>query len=264
MRRLVATLAALESLLLPSTAEAYRPFDGTDADVAENGAFELELGPAQWYYQTDAGGGPLRGHYVVAPATVLNFGVFEDTEVVVDFQDFVALGPLAGRPAAALLGTDVLLKHLFRKGALQGKTGVSFAVEAGPLLPEINGADAFGASLNAVLSYRWDGGSIHFDAWPSYARDQNLDLFSDVILEGPARWLVRPVCEVFYEKRFNAFETESVLVGAIWNMKESFAMDVGVRGAHVGVDRVAEIRLGFTWALPMWAGAEAPVPRGGP
>jgi hypothetical protein len=55
-----------------------------------------------------------------------------------------------------------------------------------------------------------------------------------------------------------------VLVGAIWNMKESFALDVGVRGAHVGVDRVAEIRLGFTWALPMWAGAEAPVPRGGP
>jgi hypothetical protein len=259
MRGLVGFSLAALCFLSPAVASAYRPFDGTDADVAERGAFELELGPAQWYYQ--AGKGPLRGNYLVAPATVLNFGVFEDTEIVVDFQDFVALGPLGGRPAVAVIETDILVKHVFREGALQGKSGVSFAVEAGPLLPEINGRTGFGASLNAVLSYRWSGGTVHFDEWPSYTRDHNLDIFSGVIVEGPYQWPVRPVCEVFYENEFNAFAQESVLVGAIWNARESLALDVGVRGARIGSDHVAEVRLGFTWALPMWGGGEAPAIR---
>ena len=55
-------------------AEAYRPFDGTDADVAELGSFELEMGPAHWY--------SLAGqNHVIAPATVLNFGVLKGTEL---------------------------------------------------------------------------------------------------------------------------------------------------------------------------------------
>jgi opacity protein-like surface antigen len=269
MRRLVGLALAVACALAasaPSVASAYRPFDGTDADVADRGAFELELGPAQWYYRH--GQGPLRGNYLIAPATVLNLGVFENTEIVVDFQDFVALGPSApalagqaGRPAVALLDTDILVKHVFREGSLQGKSGVAFAVEAGPLLPEINGEAGFGASLNAVLSYRWKGGTVHFNEWPSYTRDHNFDIFSGVIVEGPYEWTVRPVCEVFYEKEVNELDTESVLVGAIWNARESLALDVGVRGARVGSDRVAEVRLGFTWALPMWGGGEAPALR---
>jgi hypothetical protein len=237
-------------LVVAPRAEAYRPFDGTDADVAELGAFELELGPAHWFYES--GSGSVRGHYLIAPATVLNFGLLEGTELVVDGEDYVALGSLDGRPRASFLGTDVLVKHVFREGTLQGKTGVSVAVEAGPLLPEINGADAFGASLNLLVSYRWAGGSVHFDEWPSYARDHNLDVFSGIIVEGPHEWTVRPVCEVFYENELHADSTESVLVGAIWTVKDSLALDVGVRGAHVGDDHAVEVRLGFTWALPMW------------
>src|SRR5580692_4753052 len=118
MRRLPLALLAVAALVLSTApAEAYRPFDGTDADVAELGSFELELGPAHWYYES--GPGLPGGHYLIAPATVLNHGVLEDTQLVVDFEDFVALGPLAGRPAAALLGTDVLVKHVFREGSLQ-------------------------------------------------------------------------------------------------------------------------------------------------
>ena len=133
LRRLLACLVAAEFLLAPSPAAAYRPFDGTDADVAELGSFELELGPAHLYYQT--GQSSLRGNYLIAPATVLNFGIFENTELVLDFDDFVAIGPLDGRQPAALLNTDVLVKHVFREGILQGKTGLSIAVEAGPLAP---------------------------------------------------------------------------------------------------------------------------------
>ena len=241
----VAALGAAFVSFLSSPARAYRPFDGTDADVAELGEFELELGPTHWYNQAGQ-------NYLIAPATVLNFGIFENTELVIDFEDFVAVGPLDGRPSVALRNTDVLVKHIFREGILQGKTGISFAIEAGPLTPEINGTNAFGASLNALFSYRWSWGTVHFNEWPSYTREHNLDLFSGVIVEGPHEWVVRPVSEVFVEKEFNGVWTESALVGAIWSVKDSFQLDLGVRGARIGDDNAAEIRLGLTWAIPMW------------
>ncbi len=238
--------------LVPARAEAYRPFDGTDADVAELGNFELELGPTHFYIE----GGQ---KYVLAPATVLNFGIFENTELVIDFEQFVASGPLDGRPRSALRNTDVLVKHVFREGILQGKTGLSFAVEAGPLTPEINGTNAFGASLNALFSYRWGWGTVHFNEWPSYTREHNLDLFSGVIVEGPHDWVVRPVTELFVEKEINGDLTESALLGAIWEVRESFQVDLGVRLARIGDDDAAEVRFGLTWAIPLWQTSEPPV-----
>lgn len=82
---------------------AYRPFDGTDADVAETGSFELELGPVHWYSQSNR-------HYLIAPATVLNFGFMPRFELVVDFQNFVGLDTPAGQPRDQLLDTDVFTK----------------------------------------------------------------------------------------------------------------------------------------------------------
>jgi hypothetical protein len=245
VRRPSALGLAAAVALFASRAHAYRPFDGTDGDVAELGAFELELGPAHFYQQGAA-------RYVLAPATVLNFGIFKDTELVIDFEDFLANNPLPGDARAALLNTDVLVKHVFREGVLQGKSGLSVAVEAGPLTPEINGTNAFGASANLLVSYRWGWGTVHFNEWPSYTRDHNLDLYSGVILEGPAAWVVRPVSEVYVEKEFNGDLTESVLVGAIWEVRESFQVDAALREARVGDQDATEVRFGFTWSLPMW------------
>jgi hypothetical protein len=244
------TSFVLGAQLCASPAAAYRPFDGTDADTAELGSFELEMGPVHWY---DRGG----QNYLIAPATVLNLGIFPDTELVVDAQNFVALGALAGRPRDALLDTDVLVKHVFRDGILQGKSGLSVAVEAGPLTPELNGSTAFGASADLILSYRWAWGSLHFNEWPEYSREHRLDLFSGVIAEGPHEWLVRPVSEVFYEKDFKAEQTVSALVGVIWTAKESFVLDAAFRAARIGDQNAAEARLGFTWSLPVWGEAES-------
>lgn len=187
---------------------------------------------------------------------MLNLGIFSDTELVVDLQDFVALGALEGRPRAALLDTDIFVKHVFRDGLLQGKSGFSVAAEAGPLTPEINGTNAFGASANLILSYRWDFGTVHFNEWPQYSRRHNLDLFSGVIVEGPHEWIVRPVAEFFYEKEFNVERTLSGLVGAIWSPRESFVLDLGLRRARIGSENATELRLGFTWALQVWGKAE--------
>src|SRR5215831_10449117 len=56
---------------------AYRPFDGTDAAVAAKGEMEIELQPA----------GRLRdesGTSLIAPATVINYGLTEDWEAVLE------------------------------------------------------------------------------------------------------------------------------------------------------------------------------------
>src|SRR5207253_11066430 len=78
----LATLAA--GIALATPAFAYRPFDGTDADVADVGQFELEMGPAHYLSSPE-------GRYLVAPATVLNLGVAPGFELVVDFKDFLGL-----------------------------------------------------------------------------------------------------------------------------------------------------------------------------
>ncbi len=240
------TLVALGAMFLARRADAYRPFDGTDADVAELGEFELEMGPAHFYAQRER-------NYLIAPATVLNFGVFDKTELVIDLKDYVALGAVpTGDPRVQLLDTDVFLKHVFREGILQGQTGLSIAAEGGPLTPEINGTNAFGASLAVILSYRWDWGTVHFNEMGQYTREHTGDLWSGVIVEGPHEWVVRPVTELYYERDFTVNQTESLLVGAIWTLKNSFVLDLGVRGARVGDENAGEIRLGFTWALPMW------------
>jgi hypothetical protein len=46
-------------------------------------------------------------------------------------------------------------------------------------------------------------------------------------------------------------------VGGIWEVQDSFVLDAGLRGARVGDVSAEEIRLGFTWSLPIW---EAAVP----
>jgi len=242
------SLAVAVALVSPS-AEAYRPFDGTDGDTADVGEFELELGPSHYYRFGSQS-------YLIAPATVLNFGIFRDTELVIDFQDFVALdGPSSrtvtnGKPLA-LLDTDVFLKHTIRRGILQGETGLSIAAEGGPLTPEINGTGRFGASLDVIFSYRWGWGTLHFNEWEQYTRESTWDEFSGVIIEGPAGWTVRPVSEIFYE-RDASVNTYSGLLGAIWTLDDSLQLDVGLRAARIGDTSAEEVRLGLTWAIAMW------------
>jgi hypothetical protein len=228
---------------LPTPAFAYRPFDGTDGDVADVGEFELEIGPA--YLAAGAA-----SRYVAVPATVLNFGVASGFEVVVDFKNFVALQPEAGRPRMQVLDTVILLKSVLRRGSLQGEPGVSIALEAGPLLPEIGGVDAFGAQANLITSYRWDALSVHLNTLAGLTREHYLDGFAGLIVEGPHAWTVRPVAEMYTEREFRsgAGTTYSVLAGAIWQVRDRVAVDAAVRrGAQDG--SATEVRFGITWGV---------------
>jgi hypothetical protein len=227
--------------LFGGDAWAYRPFDGTDAAVADTGEFELELGPAHLYRLGTK-------QYTLMPATVLNLGLVRDLELVVDVKN-----SFVRAPKLQLVDDDVFLKYVLRRGVLQGGKGISIAAEGGPLTPETGGTKVrFGGQLNFIFSYRLPIGAIHLNETGAYSRQHNIDLTSGAILEGPDAWVVRPVLEVFYENQFHVGSTYSGLIGALWRAREEFVVDAGVRGASIQGTGALELRLGFTWAIPIW------------
>jgi len=233
------------------TASAYRPFDGTDAAVADKDKFEIELQPVG--VLKDASGKTLIG-----PAARFNYGYTENWEAVLEGQ---FENPLTPSGPASLTASGAFLKGVLREGSLQDKTGPSVATEFGVLLPDSRGpsqfgasqfgasqfgASQFGASLAGIISQRWDWGAIHLNGVAELTREHHADLFAGVIIEGPSKWTVRPVAELFYEKEFGRSETVSGLVGLIWQVREDLSFDVGLRHALADGHPVNEVRAGMT------------------
>ncbi len=220
---------------------AYRPFDGTDAAVAEPGELEVELQPAG--VQREGATTTL-----IAPWTVLNFGLNDDWEAVFEGRGETPLVPSA---STELREGGAFLKHVVVPGSLQDKSGPSVATEFGVLLPDSTGDSGVGASWAGIVSQRWDWGTVHFNAETALTRDHHADVFIGTILEGPSKWKVRPVAEVFYEKEFGQQETVSGLVGLIWQANDKLSFDVAYRYAVTNGRPVNEIRAGLTFAMPL-------------
>ena len=227
---------------LGNTAYAYRPFNGTDAAVADVGEFELELQPAG--VLQEAGNQTL-----VAPAIVTNFGFAKNWEAVLEGN---LQTPLSSTDSPSLTDTGISLKHVLREGSLQNKTGPSIATEFGLLLPGINADAGVGGTWAAIISQRWDWGTVHLNLQPSLTRDHHAELFVSTIIEGPSKWKVRPVAEIFFDDKFDQENTVSGLVGLIWQVREDLAFDVAVRAASTNGRPVEEIRAGFTLGIPIW------------
>src|SRR5882762_11367696 len=134
-------------LPLAEPALALRPYDSTDADVAKQGEFELELGPVG---RRREGSKRLE----VAPAVIGNFGLEGDRELVIQGQREVALDREPGEPRSAIVDNGVFIKQVLRQGTLQHAPGPSVATEYGLLLPSINGAKATGLFVDGILSQR--------------------------------------------------------------------------------------------------------------
>src|SRR5947209_18339054 len=130
MRRVgvAAALAATAALSCwtGGAAWAYRPFDGTDAAVAETGEVEIELGPVEYLRE-----GAER--VLLAPNVRINYGFIPGWEAVLEAR--VAHGLTAGIPGTSLVASDAMLKRVLRQGGLQEKPGPSIATEFGVLLP---------------------------------------------------------------------------------------------------------------------------------
>jgi hypothetical protein len=157
--------------------------------------------------------------------------------------------PLSPSGPAILREAGAFLKGVLREGSLQEKTGPSVATEVGVLLPDSQGPSGFGASVAGIVSQRWDWGAIHLNGVAELTREHRADLFAGVIIEGPQKWTVRPVAEIFYEKEFGRTETVSGLVGLIWQVREDLAFDAGIRHALANGHPVNELRAGMTIAF---------------
>jgi hypothetical protein len=227
---------------------AYRPFDGTDGAVVAPGELEVELQPAG--VQREQG-----TQTVIAPWTVLNIGLSQGWEAVFEGRGET---PLSAPGPTELTTAGAFLKHVVVPGVLQDKTGPSVATEFGVLLPDSTGHSGVGASWAGIVSQRWDWGTIHFNAETALTREHRADVFVGTIIEGPFKWKVRPVAEVFYENEFGLEQTISGLVGLIWQVSDKLSFDVAYRHALINHHSLDEVRAGLTFAVPLrFEGAHA-------
>jgi hypothetical protein len=110
----VAALAVAAVSLWCGEAVAYRPFDGTDAAVADTGDVEIELGPVEYLREGAA-------HMLFAPDLRVNYGFVSGWEA--SLEGDVSHGLTAGIPGASLIESEALLKGVLREGSLQEKPG---------------------------------------------------------------------------------------------------------------------------------------------
>ena len=114
VRYAVASLIGLGLATSSGPAFAYRPFDGTDAAVADPGEVEVELQPAGLQHEGAS-------QTLIAPATVLNFGLNEGWEAVFEGQGETPLSPSG---AGNLTSAGAFLKHVVVPGSLQGNVDI--------------------------------------------------------------------------------------------------------------------------------------------
>jgi hypothetical protein len=236
----------LAVVLWPGRASAYRPFDGTDADVAEPGELELEVGPAGYHQEGSS-------RFLVAPAVVANYGFARGFEAVLEGRQDVQLD--AARRASRIADVALSLKSLLRAGSLQGGSGMSIAVETGLLLPGVE--SALGAHVASIFSMRWPALALHLNIGNELFYSVHYQASVGLIIEGPDSWRVRPVGELLVERDFGqgGFSdglAEGCLLGGIVRWNDSLSFDIGLRYGHAEGQQEGEARLGFTWAFEPW------------
>jgi hypothetical protein len=234
---LIGAAAIIAVLVTPAL--AYRPFDGTDAAVANLNEVEIEFQPFGW--QRDG-----QQKTLIMPGMRFNWGFADRWELVAEGQ---FERPLTPSGPSSFSATGMFLKYVVKPGVLQDQAGLSVATEFGPLLPEINGDRGTGFSWAGIVSQRGDWGAVHLNVEANLTRDQQAEAFLGVIVEGPTKWTVRPVIEVFYDKVWRDAETWSGLAGAIWQVRDNLSFDAAFRHATVNGHPVEEIRAGLTFAF---------------
>ena len=245
MRRILLCLVAF---LFSQPAAAYRPFNSTDAAVAARGEMEIECGPLG--YVVDA-----EGRFLVVPSFILNFGIAEGWEVVLEGRNFFRVQPMSAERRSTLRETALSLKGILRAGSLQDRSGPSVGLEVGILLPGIGTDPGVGANFAGVVSQRWSAVTVHINGALLITHEHALGAVAGAIVEGPSRWVVRPVAEAVVEQ--DAGRTVSGVVGGIWQVRHGLSLDAGWRIARADGATLREFRAGFTWAVPVKSGGDA-------
>ena len=240
---LVATPVALVVGL--RDAAAIRPFDGTDASVADAGTVEFEMGPVDWI---GVGG----GEDALAPLAVVSIGVARDWELSAYAQPSWLLSESSGS-RFALLDAALQAKRMLREGSLQGLPGPSLAVEVAALLPATELRNDFGARITPVVSQSWRGFTSHVSTSLFWTRLHEPAATGSLILEAPeiaAR--IHPAIEATTGWQSGLGRSWSALAALIWNPRDDLEFDLGFRLGRALDLTGREIRAGFTWSFRAW------------
>ena len=244
---LVAATCTL-ALLAARPACAYRPFDGTDAHVAEPHLFELEMSPISY-----ARIGSERS--LIAPQVTLNYGTGSGFEFVLEAASVMLMHPDPEGVSPLLDEAAFELKKVLREGVLQKQNGPSIATEGSVLLPSRGQAHA-GLGVNLIVSQPLPSAKtmLHFNAELARTQEQQTERSASLILEGPESWPVRPVGELSWERGGDDPGTRGFLAGSIWQTRQGLALDGAARFLDGGGEHGLELRTGFTWHMQVHKG----------
>jgi len=223
-------------------AHAYRPFDGTDADVLDRGDMELEFGYLHYLRE-----GSQRS--LETPVAVMNFGLLNKRELVFEGRVRTLLSGNAEPHQTGFTDAAISLKQLHREGSLQEGSGPSIASECGLLLPVLSG-ERTGAGCAVIVSQHGVAGAVHFNGAVSKNREGSWERFLGTIVEGAGWGPIRPVGEVYAVRDSAGRHTESALAGMAWTARKGLTFDIAVRKARTEEHAISEIRIGLTWAIP--------------
>ncbi len=229
-------------------ADAYRPFDGTDAHVAEPHLFELEAAPVSYVRL-----GSTRA--LIAPQVTLNYGTGSGFEFVLEGMNVMLMHPEPEGASPRLEEATFAVKQVVRQGVLQEKKGPSIAAEEAVHFPSRGQSHAgFGAGVIVSQPLSAARTMLHFNAELERTQEQQTERFVSVILEGPEAWPIRPVGELSWEREGDAAGARGFLAGVVWQTRQGLAMDVAVKTIATGEEHGFELRTGFTWHMLVHAG----------
>lgn len=225
-----------------SPALGYRPFVSTDAAVIDPQEVEIELG----YFNLERAD---EENTFITPKVVLNWGLVRNLEVVGEFE--VEKAP---DESAQVVDPALFLKAVLKEGILQGEDGMSFAVEAGPLLPTtVAGERKFGFEGIGVMSGRLVELTYHINCGGGVSRAK-ADPFAvwGVIVEFPILRNLRLVGEVNGEGGEGERADHSGLLGFIWQPASSeLFVDLGLRRGISSVASDWQLTTGLTFAFSL-------------
>ena len=199
---------------------------------------EIELG----YFNLER---TRRENTITTPSVVLNYGFAKNWEVVGEFR-------VEASPDFEITDPGLFLKGVLKEGVLEEKEGVSFAIEAGPLLPStLPHEHGVGFEAIGIVSGKVAPVTVHVNGGGGLDRDdRHAFVIWGVIGELPVHPKVRFVGEINGESTQDQRSNNSALFGVIWQpTPKNVFLDAGIRR---GISRAApdwQFTIGLTFGF---------------
>jgi len=237
-RRLALIVCSSLALTLSAApAYAFRPFEGTDAQVAPPRAFELE--PMGYERMGDA-------HLLVGPEWAMNYGFGAGSEFTFEGKRLWLTNAEPGERVGTFEDIGLAVKKVLRSGVLQEKPGPSLAMEVEAQLPT---STERGAGLSGAIIATQGVGitTLHFNGEIARNREHEFGRAASLIVQlEPKGWKLTPAIEVSVDREGNAPTDQGVLGALLWEAAPSLTIDGAVRYSS-NAEHDVELLWGFTW-----------------